>query len=248
MKLMPVVVAGFLWGCGSPGSGTSLPPKHRSVTENLAESERHERAAAAHEERMRGEPSADPTRSIECADDPLEGVTYSGGEAYGPLRPCWTGVASPTEQHRKQAERQRKTAAKYRARAEQLVAAEGRSCAGLGEAEVSRSPLTRADDVVRVDALRESDGLVGARVVLRRVPGLTVAWLRRSLACHQARAAALGYPAKFMSDCPMTLPDVTVEVEEVDDGIEVRIRADNEDTAAAVLGRANDLTSKRRPN
>ena len=245
MRYMAIVAGLLVWGCGSPNPDQTFPAKHRSVTDNLAESERHEREAAAHEARRGAEPPSGDTGDIQCIDDPLAGVTYIGTEPYKVMRPCWTGGESSSEQHRKEAERHREAAAASRARAAALVAAEGRSCGGLGEAEISRSPLTHADDVVRVDEWRDGDTLVGARMVLRRVRGLTPEWLRSSLVCHQSRAAALGYPVDFMSDCPNTLPNTSVEVEDVRDGIEVRIRANDDLTAAAILGRATDILSAR---
>jgi len=233
-------------GCGSSPERDTLPERDKSVQDHLDESAQHEREAARHDARVRGEPTGDTHKPMECRDDPLEGVTYSGSEPYSILRPCWTGVTDPDEQHREEARRHRRLAAMHRARASALVAAEARACAGLGEAEISRSPLTRRDDVIRVSPLREHGRLRGATVVLRAVPGLTVSWLRRSLACHRARAAALGYPPQFMADCPMTLPSVVEQVRAVEDGVEVTLRTKREEIAAAVLGRAQRLLRKPR--
>lgn len=245
MKLTTVAIASFAWACGSSSQGSQLPKRHASVADNLAQSERHEREAEAHEARRDPEPPAHDGRDFHCADDPLDGITYIGTEPYRVMRPCWTGVGDPDEHHREEARRHREAAAAYRARAAELVAAEGRNCAGLGEAEISRSPLTRAADVLAVEALYDDGNLSGARMVLRRIDGLTPDWLQRSLDCHQARAAALGYPPDFMSECPMTLPNTTVEVEDVRDGVEVRIQTADDATAAAVLGRATDVFAAR---
>lgn len=242
---MTVVIVFWAAACGSSSPDSKLPAKHRSVADNLAEGERHDRAAEAHEARRDPEPPAQDGRDVQCADDPLEGITYIGTEPYRVMRPCWSGVESPSDHHREEARKHREAAAAYRARAAELVAAEGRNCAGLGEAEISRSPLTRSDDVLSVEALRNGDELVGARMVMRRIEGLTPEWLRSSLACHQSRAAALGYPPDFMSECPMTLPNTAVEVDDVRDGIEVRIRATDDVIAAAVLGRATDVYAKK---
>lgn len=240
-------------GLISSACGTTSDPARRSagrteggVTHHLEESDRHARAAEQHETKVQDGAAEKPTQPIQCLDDPLENVTSSGTERYHLIRPCWTSVVSPSDARRQEAQRHREEAAWHRHQAERLVAAEAAACSGLGEAEISQSPLTHAEDIVRVNEVREDGQLRGAHLVLRRVPGLTPAWLESSLECHRARAAALGYPPTFMSECPMMLPGVTARVQDERDGVGVILVADREEIAAAVLGRALDLYDRSR--
>lgn len=243
--LVAITVAGGACATSGGGGGPRASQDGQGVSYHLAQSEQHARAADAQERELRGAPETASGQRLQCADDPLAGVSTTGTERYQVMRPCWTSVVNPTEAERRAAERHRDEAARHRLRAEQLVAAEAAACAGLGKAEVSQSPLTHAKDIVAVTEVREGARLLGVRVVLRRVSGLTPDWLRRSLACHQARAAALGHPPRFMADCPMTLPGVTAEVRDERDGLAVILTAEREEIAAAILGRALDLLEPR---
>ncbi len=220
--------------CGSKSTPVQLPAPNVSVQDHLAESERHNAQASAEHSAGQGE-SPDGGPVFTCADDPLESVSYIGGEAYKVMRPCWT--ERKNSWHQSEEKRHRKEAAKHRAMADLLVKAEGQACANLGEAEISQSPLTRGADILSVKPIYKGDQLQGAKVVLRKVPGLTVDWLERSLRCHAARSAALGYPTTFMTSCPMSLPSVTASVSEEGKGIVVTLHSGRDEIAAATLGR-----------
>jgi len=86
--------------------------------------------------------------------------------------------------------------------------------------------------------------VIGARVLFRRVRGLDAGWMRRAVACHQARAAALGYPPRVMSYCPLMVAPTTATVEVSGDLIAVTITARRDEDAAAVLGRARALLGR----
>lgn len=216
-----------------------------SATEHRQAARAHDRAAEQHEAAALSREQQDPNADTRCFDQPLEGVAESGGERYELLRPCWTALTSPSARERREAMRHREIAAAHRARARALQEAERDHCAGLGADERSHSPFYHRSDILRVEPYREGGALRGARVLFRRVPGLTVAWMRKALACHMARAAALGYPTDFMPYCPAVLPSVAVEVVDTGDAIAVVVRSERDDIAAAVLGRAQDLVRDR---
>lgn len=230
-----------LLACDRPVQEPTFPPKHESVGEHRAESERHEEEAQAHKKQAQAVPPGHDAADIQCYDDPLIAMEVSRNERERIMRPCWTREKS--ERHSEESQRHREEAARHRRKAQALVDAETRDCAGLGALELSRSPLTRTADILRVDPLSKEGKPAGAVILVRQVPGLTEKWLRRSLRCHQARAAALGYPPTFMSKCPATLPDVSVRVSRRAQGIEVVLRARREAMAAAVLSRAKALVS-----
>lgn len=239
-------VLGALVACGAPRGG-QLPPAHYSAERHLEEAARHDQLArdnvelaqqAARAEQQSGQP-------IECKDLPLEGVSTTGGEPLEILRPCWTSVTSPSAHYEARARRHRERAAWHRTRASALVETERLACAGLGEAEIATSPFAQREDILRVEEHREHGALHGARVVFRKLPGLDATFMHKSIRCHYARAAALGFPADYMTGCPATLPDVRISVAETVDGIVVTISSDRDEMAAAVLGLASDLTAAR---
>ncbi len=247
MKYLAIsVVAVAIISCGSKPKPVPLTPSNPSVQEHLAASEREQQEAAGHEQQAQGAAAQENTATLQCTDDPLENVSYIGGERYKVMRPCWTQQGDSGDWHRKEEKRHRKEAAEHRRMAEVLVAAEARACAELGKTEISQSPLTRRQDILRVEPLYAGKELQGVTLIMRKVPGLSGSWLKRSLACHSARAAALGYPSKFMSECPMSLPGTSAEVKETAEGFSVSIRAKRGEIAAAVLGRAEASQSAKK--
>jgi hypothetical protein len=226
-----------------------FPLKHLSADRHLQEAAAHDRLAAENVELSKSAARAEAhtSQKIRCLDRPLEGITYSGGEAIEILRPCWTSVTSPSEGYAAKAKRHRESAAWHRQRAHELRTTEKIACAGLGEDEIATSPFARTEDILSVHELREGASLRGAIVVFRKVPGLTGPWMHKSMHCHYARAAALGFPTDFMGACPTTLPDVQIEVAELPDGIVVTIRSERDEIAAAAYGRAADLQRGQEP-
>lgn len=227
----------MLVSCGPAPKKATVPPRTQSVQGHLAESDRHNADATAHAKQasgVRGEAATD----IKCADDPLESVSYIGTEPYKIIRPCWDAPKTSGDWHRNEEIRHLREASEHRAMADALVAAEGRACAGLGAVEVSWSPLTRGNSITQVEPLYEGGELQGATITLRKTPGLSAAWLKRSLSCHRARAASLGYPSRFMTECPMSLPGVSAEVFDSEGVLTVKVRATRDEIAAAILGRA----------
>ena len=204
----------------------------------------HEREAESHDRRY--DPAAERAgaASVQCADDGVPDPT-SGTERIPVQKPCWTSVTNPTEHHRREADRHRERAREHRSTAADLLRAERESCAGLGEDAISHSPFFHRQDVAKVEPHEEGGDLRGVKVTFDKVEGLTADWMRKAIACHQARAAVMGYSRTFMPYCPLTAGPVSASVTETDTTIEVAIRTEDRGLARAILGRARDLTRPR---
>ncbi|HEU5060817.1 MAG TPA: hypothetical protein VFU21_30010 [Kofleriaceae bacterium] len=236
--LVAVVLAG---ACG----GTQQQPERLSVGENLAEAERHDREATRHERDYARIRQAEGGR-IQCYDQRTADPS-SGGEPVRVLRPCWTREEPPSRHHLDEARAQREEAARHRAVAASLLRAERSACKGLGEDEMSHSPFYHREDILRVDEVRVDGELHGARVLFAKVPGLNAGWLRRAIACHQARAAAMGYPTREMSYCPLMAAPTSATVEEYGGTIAVTVIARRDWEIAALVGRAKALVAAAQP-
>ena len=240
MRTTLVLVAAVTAGCAA---SPRVSPRPMGVEENLAEAERHEADAAALElraserERLAG-PTA--TRYV-CGDQALADQVTSGGQRLGVVAPCWSGELGAIERYRAHAAALRADARAHRARATAMVTAARRWCAGLPEAELDHSPFDHREDLAAVSAELDGDRVVGARVRFGRVPNLTADWLRQTLACHQAIAAAGGYEPQHLATCPVVVPGVTTEVEEDPAGLVVVIRAADPAAALVVYARAEAL-------
>lgn len=242
MRSLIVVFLAAAGGCGPKAA--PIDPGHDrplSVAEHRQEAERHDRVAAreaAAKSQGEGRGTGQP---MDCLDQPLAPNPTSGAEELRIIRPCWTSVTARTGDHERRARVHRDAARAHRTRAAELVDAERKACAGLARRDIDYSPFYHREDVDSVEAYREGAQVRGARIVFRKVRGLSVPWLRRAVACHQARAAVMGYAHTFMGYCPLMVGPVQVSVAEHARGIEVVIRTTDEVGAAAVLGRATDL-------
>ncbi len=210
----------------------------------------HDMSVARHEEAAGAEDAAADTHAAEydaSASAPLRCGVSGASVALG--SPCWTSDINPTESHRAEAARHRDAAAAHRAAAEALRAAEATECAGLSEADRDQSPFSHREDIASVEELTEevlvgrtrTRRTVGARVVLRAVPGLTAEWLQRVLECHLARNASLGHDVPEMSYCPLVPNGARVDVHSAGDGFAVDVRAESEEAIAEVVRRARGL-------
>lgn len=224
--------------CGAPPH----PHKH---TEPLSAAE-HEQNALAHEreaerEQQQIEPAkgADDTRCIDQNQEPL----YSGGERTKVMMPCWT-QAERNASYLRDAEANRRAAADHRRWARALTAMEDQACSKLSREEREISPLSRQPDILAVEEYREGGQLLGAKITVRKVKGLGKEWLTASVACHQARAAELGYDEKYMPLSPLALPKTSVSINEEDDSLVVTVRSKDPIVAAQIYGRAARVLDK----
>lgn len=236
-----VAAALFLASCATPKPIDRGHNRPLSVAEHQQEADRHEQEAEKQQSLYRPEANNPNAQPLQCFDQPLAGVPTDGTEDIPLMRPCWTVDTNPTANHKRAAEAHLRAAAEHRAKAAALLGAEKQSCRGMGEQEISHSPFYHRDDILSVKPYREGHTLRGAVVLFRRVPGLTAAWMRRAIACHQARAAVMGYSRTFMSYCPLMLEGVAASVDDTPAGIRVTLRSKDDVTAAAVLGRTEDL-------
>lgn len=222
-----------LLGCGSS-------PRHSNPHNPLAASE-HDQEARVHAgeaDRSEAQISPDtqaPSDSVTCIDS---GVPLStGGERVDVMKPCWTNQGN-NDAYREAAAHHRKQAQKHRENAASLREAERLACAGLGEDERSQSLFFHAEDIAKVERYNEDKTLRGAKVTFRKVPGLTKEWANKSIVCHQARAAALGYDERFMSYCPLVVEGALVTVRETPSTIVVTLRSRDPIAAATIYGRS----------
>lgn len=235
-SLLAAIAFPFLaLACG----GDQQRPERLSVSANLEEAAQHDREAAEHE-RLYQQSRRAEGNPIECFDQRTP-YPSRDGEPVRVLRPCWTREQRPTRQQLDEARADRQEAARHRAVAASMRRAEHEACEGLGDDEMSHGPFAHREDIIRVEEVAIDGELHGARVVFGRVPGLGAGWLRRALSCHQARAAAMGYPAKVMTYCPLMVAPTTVTVEELGGTIAVTIIARRDWEIAAVVGRAKAL-------
>ena len=225
----------FASACG----GDQQRPERLSVSGNLAEAARHDREAAERERLYRQSRQAEGN-PIQCYD---QRTPYGprDGEPVSLLRPCWTREQRPTREQLDEARALRQEAARHRSVAASMLRVEREACEGLGDDEMSHSPFAHREDILRVEELAIDGEVHGVRVVFGRVPGLEAGWLRRAISCHQARAAAMGYPAKVMSYCPLMVAPTRVTIEDLGGTIAVSIIARRDWEIAAVVGRARAL-------
>ncbi len=210
----------------------------------------HDMSVARHEAGARTEDESADVHAAEydaTASAPLRCGASAASVALG--SPCWTADVNPTEVHRADARRHREAAAAHRAAAGALRTAEAADCVGISEADRDQSPFSHREDIVSVAELTEDAATdrriagraVGARIVVRAVPGLAAETLERILACHIARNAALGPDVPELADCPLVPAGVTVEAHPSDEGLVVDVRAADGASAAEVVSRARAL-------
>ena len=243
LSWLAIAVAAATGACRSAPVQT-MPRRHLSAAEHHTEAQRHEQEAAARERtagvRRRGEASGSGGDEYGCYDREVPDPDL-GGERVQVLRPCWTAETRQASPEKTDAAEHRRLARKHRDQAEALTRAERRACAGMSAADIERSPFSHREAIAGVEPL-ESDGrTIGARVLFRPARGLDAGSMRKTVACHQARAAALGYPPRVMSDNPLMVAPTVAVVDVRGDLVAVTITARRDEDAAAVLGRAKAL-------
>jgi hypothetical protein len=237
MRVLPFL----LLGLAACGGAAPAPARPLGVGAHLAEAERCEQRAAEADALADQVAEAERTRPPICGDVVLVDQTTSGGEKLTPKHPCWTSDPSSVARHRDDAARLRADARKHRRLARQLLAAEEASCAAMPSSELDHTPFAHPDDVAAVVAELDGAAVLGARIQFRPVAGLTAEWLRTAIACHRARAAALGYDPKYMAYDPSVVAGAEVTVSEGEDGPVVVIHGADDAAALVVYGRAEEL-------
>ncbi len=213
-----------------------------SAGEHMAEADRHEAEARALEASAAAGERTGPPTPYACGDVALTELATSGGERLHILPPCWAGEAATVERARRHAAELRTDARYHRIKAREMVLAERRWCASLPAAELDHTPFDHREDLQSVEAELEGDQVRGARIRFKPVRGLSAEWLTRTLACHQALAAAEGYDATHLSACPSAVEHAQTRVlESSSHGLEVVIRSDDPAAALIIYARAEAL-------
>ncbi|MBA3453849.1 MAG: hypothetical protein H0T42_12210 [Deltaproteobacteria bacterium] len=187
---------------------------------------------------------APSSRSISVASDQVSadnhkcgayairtGARTKEGEPITLWMPCWDYT---------------KDSSRYQVRADaatksKLAQVERTQCIGLAPAALERSPFVQDNAIEEIVPHRGGATVRGANIVFKPIPGLTVSWMRRAIACHQARWRTLGQPATYLAGDPTLVEGAQVDVTAVDDHIVVRISSDTPVSAMTALQRANDL-------
>lgn len=235
---VPILLAVLAASCAHHAA--AIPSRPLGVEGNLAEAERHEADADALERRA-AQVEAQPGPHYSCGDQALVDQTTSGGQRLGIGAPCWSNEAGAVERDRAAARALRDDARTHRAKARALVVAQRGWCAGLPSAELDHTPFDHREDLAAVSAELDNDRVVGARIRFAKVPGLTADWLRQTLACHQAMAAAGGYEPTAMASCPAVIAGAELTVVDDPAGPIVVLHATDPAAALAIYGRAEAL-------
>lgn len=161
----------------------------------------------------------------------------------------WTS-ANPTDTRQQEAALRAATA--HRAAAQALLDAEANACKGIAPADRDISPFSHVQDIERAMPLHAkvsygknvyADGLAGATVRFRAVPGLTREWFQRIVDCHLARNAALGFVVPEMSDCPLVAKGARAVVRSAGAGFEVDVTSEEKGVPDEIWRRAQRLTT-----
>jgi hypothetical protein len=212
-------------GCATPGTR----PHDMAA-------EQHEKAAAR---------AATEAAEHDAGFDPTQTKSTRVCRGRGP---CWTEEVNPSAEHRHHAQKLRAAAAEHRAAAQALRDAEAVSCASLSEEDRDLGPFFHRGDVERVEPLHANAGrdrsVRGALITFRPVAGLTSEWMQRSLDCHLARNAALGFDAPEMGHCPLAPRGVRATARESGGRVVVEVVAPDASAVQAVLTRAQLLAPR----
>lgn len=226
-------------GCSS---STSVPTRQLGVQDHLSEAEQHDADADALEQRAQAEATvAAPAPAYVCGDQPLADQVTSGGERLGIRAPCWRGESNAVDRDRAAAARLRADARAHRAQARALLTTKQAWCAGLPAAELDHTPFDHHEDIVAVTAELDSDRVVGARIRFGPVPHLTADWMRQTLACHHALAAASGFEPTYLASCPAVVAGAEMTVIDDPSGLIVVIRASDPGAGLTIYARAEAL-------
>ena len=222
----------LLVACGGSPAPHHEHPEPLSVAQHEEHAQGHEAEAGVSHERVDPYSSGDQAQCVDVGG-PLE----SGGERMKVMKPCWTS-AEQNASYLRAAEAHKSAAADHREWAKQLVEVERVSCGELGEIERSTSPFVRGPDILSVEPYTEGQQILGARVTFRMVKGLTKQWFLKSMRCHRARAATLGFARDFMPYCPLALEHTATSVVEDAGTLVVTLRAESPLVGAQIYGRA----------
>lgn len=178
--------------------------------------------------------------TYQCGDAVLNEQITTGSEPLTTFIPCWDmeEEAEHARQHRA------RESALVRARETHrgaLAAAELVHCKGIPERELTHSPLSHRRAIAEVVPHRRGGKLEGVRILFRPVPGLTADWMRRAIACHQARHASLGRPDNYLPEDPTLVAGAEIRVLEHAGAVQVFVSTPDATAGRIAFERANEL-------
>jgi hypothetical protein len=211
--------------CG--GSTQISRSDDRGWAQRMADAQEHDRRAARHEQAasradLRHGPSA-----YACGDPVLNDQLTTGGLRVTTWQPCFDLAEEAVVENREAAAHERELANRDRRTAAALVRSEVKACDGIPAAERDHSVFAHKTAIANVIPHREAGQVRGVWVEFKRVQGLTADWIRRDIACQQARWAALG-PTHMSPDDPTLIPGAHVQVFDRGDHVDVLVTTDNE--------------------
>lgn len=230
-----------LVGCGA--QSFPVPPDNRSWSERQADARAHERYAQ-YEEQIASEREVERFQPGEynCGDTVLMDQIETGGRKLTLWQPCFDAAEESMMHHRYLASREREAARADRAGAHQLLQAEVAACESIPPREREHSVFAHRDEISEIVPHYEGAQLHGVWVIFKPVPGMTADWVRRDIACQQARWALQGRSPDFAPNDPTLVPDAQVQVADRAGHVEVLVTtpvtSDAEIALARVGGRA----------
>jgi hypothetical protein len=234
---LEILVGVCLVGCG--GSSPRVANAPRTWSEHVALAQQHEQNAEKHSfAAFSAETTTRDPESYHCGDEVLNEQITSGTEQLTNWMPCFNSSEEARLRGAAAANRELGLAQKNREQAAALVRAEERMCSGIPEQERNHAPLEHRTAIDSVIPHREGGQLRGVRVQLKPVPGLTADYMRRAIACAQARRDMYG-PA-FGGGDPSLVPGSEVIVSERAGRVEVLVLSGSSTDAQIALDRALD--------
>ena len=236
MKRILVASVAAALACAAAPPKPRVEPSEMSAAGHEEEAAREEKVAAWHAAHY------DPS-----AGQPGPACLGADGRGLAAGSPCWSSLANPTAEHLRVAQEHREHAAQHRAASQALRQAEARDCVTVSEYDRDTSPFDHRQDILRVEDYWEAGAEgrprteLGATVIFRAVPGMSVDWLQRIVNCHLARNAIIGGEVPWMPGCPLALKNVRAQVSRTWNGFAVAIRSDDAATVAEIRKRAHAL-------
>ena len=237
----------WLVACG-PRAMIGPEPNEPATKPEAAGAAEHRAAAKREEQRLaRHQELYDPKAKQMVRRCDAASANRAPGEPF-----CWVETINPTAVHLEEVEAHRMRGVEHRKSARELRAVEERVCTGLAPDDRDRSPFSHRADILGVSPLeagpaerRNQPLIVGATVLFRPVPGLTVADLQRLVDCHLARNATIGYEraSTEMEGCLLTRQGTHATVRALESGFAVDVRADNPTAGLVIWRRAQLLAS-----
>ncbi len=195
----------------------------------------------------------EPVRAIEghggrdplayrCGDTVLADQSTSGGERLQLSQPCFDPQEEAAQAPRAlPANEQARVPNEVQRASGGLVETELVACRNIPERELAHSPFAHHKAISEVIPHYAGGTVRGARVVFKKIPGMTEAWMRQDIACHQARFASRSDSASYMPEDPSMIAGTRVTVESDRATVTVLIEATTDEAGREVLARARAL-------